>query len=76
MANSKHRDSLVWGLILVVLGLLFLLDNLDLNVDVWHILSNFWPVVLIAWGAWKLFLGLKEKEEAREPEAQPAKVKK
>jgi hypothetical protein len=75
MANGKHRDSLVWGLILVALGILFLLDSLNVNIDVWRTLANFWPVILIVWGAWKLFLGLKEAGEARQPGA-PDKVKK
>ncbi len=75
MANGKHRDSLIWGLVLVVLGVLFLLDNLNIDFDVWHTLADLWPVILIAWGAWKLFLGLKEKSEAQEAEA-PVKAKK
>ncbi len=76
MTNGKqHRDSLIWGLVLVVLGALFLLDNLDVRFDVWHTLADLWPVVLIVWGAWKLFFGLKEKGEAQEAEA-PIKVKK
>jgi hypothetical protein len=64
MANGKHKDSLVWGLVLVVLGLLFLLDNLDVRFDVWRQLANFWPVLLIVWGAWKLFFGIKDAREA------------
>lgn len=77
MANGKkHTDSLIWGLVLVALGILFLLDNLDLNIDVWHILADLWPVILIAWGGWKLFLGLKEKSEAQAAAEAPVKAKK
>ncbi len=72
MANGKRKDALIWGIILIAIGALFLLDNINLNIDVWHILSNYWPVILIVWGAWKLALGIKESSEKDEP----AKVKK
>jgi len=75
MSNGKRKDSLIWGLILVVLGLLFLLDNLNFNIDVWHELANFWPVILILWGAWKLYLGLKDAGTEANPES-PARAKK
>lgn len=75
MANTKHRDSLIWGLVLVVLGLLFLLDNLDIRFDVWHHLANLWPVILIVWGGWKLFFGIKEAGQAADSET-PVKEKK
>ena len=60
MANGKRKDTLIWGVILIAIGILFLLDNIDIHIDVWHYLSNFWPVILILWGGWKLFLGLQE----------------
>jgi hypothetical protein len=59
MANRKKSGSLVWGIILIVVGVLFLLDQLD--IDVWDAVWRFWPVILIIWGANKLWLGLKEK---------------
>ena len=72
MANGKRKDALIWGIILIAIGALFLLDNINIDIDIWHILSNYWPVILILWGAWKLALGLKESGEKDEP----AKVKK
>jgi membrane protein DedA with SNARE-associated domain len=63
MAKPKHRDSLVWGIILIVIGGIFLLHQFDINV--WHFLWQsfwrLWPVILIVWGVQKLMLGLKEK---------------
>jgi uncharacterized membrane protein HdeD (DUF308 family) len=61
MAKQKHRDSLVWGIILIVLGVIFLLEQF--GVDVWDDFWRFWPVILIVWGANKLYLGLKERSE-------------
>jgi hypothetical protein len=59
MARQKHRDSLIWGVILIVLGGIFLLEQF--HIDVWDHVWRFWPVILIVWGANKLFLGLKER---------------
>jgi hypothetical protein len=64
MAKQKHRDSLIWGIILIVLGGIFLLEQF--NIDVWDDIWRFWPVILIIWGANKLYLGLKEGRERAE----------
>jgi hypothetical protein len=58
---KKQRDALAWGIILIVIGLIFLLDRLD--VDVWEGVARLWPVALIIWGGWKLYFGLKERKE-------------
>ncbi len=58
---QKRKDSLLWGTILIIIGLLFLLQNI--NVDVLDIMARLWPVILIAWGSWKLYFGIKEKRQ-------------
>jgi hypothetical protein len=58
---KKQRDALAWGIILIVIGLIFLLDRLD--VDIWEGVARLWPVALIIWGGWKLYFGLKERKE-------------
>ncbi|MBN1222542.1 MAG: hypothetical protein JXB23_04805 [Candidatus Aminicenantes bacterium] len=58
MAKQARKDPLVWGVILIVLGLMFLL-----KFDIWYALAHFWPVILIIWGAFKLYYGLKERKE-------------
>ncbi|MGQ9470145.1 MAG: LiaI-LiaF-like domain-containing protein [Candidatus Aminicenantales bacterium] len=52
MAAKKHRGNLVWGIILVILGLVFLLENL--GYDIWEYVGKLWPVILIIWGISKL----------------------
>lgn len=48
MNQKKYGSNLIWGTILVILGLIFLLENLGIDVieHVW----KFWPVILIIWG--------------------------
>lgn len=59
MSNAKKSGSLVWGVILIVVGAIFLLEQF--NIDVFDQVWRFWPVILIVWGANKLWLGLKER---------------
>jgi hypothetical protein len=67
MAVHKKNNSLIWGIILIVLGGIFLLEQF--NIDVWDDLWRFWPVILIVWGANKLYLGLKERSGRSNPPA-------
>ncbi len=62
---KQQRDALAWGIILIVVGLIFFLHNFDIHV--WDILARLWPVALIIWGAWKLYFGLKERREEPPP---------
>jgi hypothetical protein len=67
MARQRKSGSLVWGIILIAFGVLFLLDQF--NVDVWDAVWRFWPVVLIVWGADKLYRGIKDRNaEASAPD--------
>jgi hypothetical protein len=59
MANTK-RESLFWGLIILVLGMLFLLKNFGLEINVWDLLGKYWPLVLIYIGVKNIFLYVKK----------------
>src|SRR5256885_16564138 len=50
MSPWSRNPSVVWGGILVILGGLFLLSNLNTNVN-WNVI---WPVFLIAVGLWRI----------------------
>lgn len=64
MADPRKGNSLVWGIILIAVGVLFLLQQFD--IDIFDQVWRFWPVILIIWGANKLWLGLKERNERAE----------
>ena len=64
MAKQNNGGKLAWGLVLIGLALIIFLSNL--NISVWNALARLWPVVLIIWGAWKLYFGLKERQEELE----------
>jgi hypothetical protein len=48
VSSWSRNPSVVWGGILVILGVLFLLSNLNINVN-WSVV---WPVLIIAVGLW------------------------
>ncbi|NIM91593.1 MAG: hypothetical protein GTO17_11675 [Candidatus Aminicenantes bacterium] len=66
MAIYKRKEPLAWGVILIAIGLIFLLANIDVNV--WDFIARLWPLILVAWGAWKLYFGIKEAQEKAKAE--------
>ena len=49
--RTRRPGSVVWPLLLISLGLVFLLNNLGvISWNVWNVLWRMWPVVLVAIG--------------------------
>jgi hypothetical protein len=70
MSNGqRQRSSVFGGLLLIVLGLLFLLARFQPNMGIWHLFWHFWPVLIIFWGIAKLMdnLGAQRAGQARPP---------
>ncbi len=65
MAKHKSSDSLVWGIILLAIGGLALLQSF--HIHVWDVVWRFWPVIFIVWGANKLYYGIKERDRKGQP---------
>ncbi len=64
MATARNRNALVWGIILILIGSIFITDSL--NINVFDFAARLWPLILIFWGVWKLYFGLKEQKEGQE----------
>jgi hypothetical protein len=58
-----NRQSAFWGLLLILIGVLFIFGNL-LQIDVWGLV---WPIVLILLGAWIVW-GVISGQQPRETE--------
>jgi len=54
MHHHSHRNALFWGFILILAGLLFLFNNLDV-IELQDVFSNFWPLILIVIGLYVIF---------------------
>jgi len=56
MTNGRPRQrSIFIGLLLILLGVLFLWHNLRGSFVIWQLLERWWPVLLIVWGLAKLY---------------------
>ena len=60
MQDHKQKSSLFWGILLIILGILFLLDQFY-YIDFGDFVSTFWPLILIIIGI-KIILDKKKKE--------------
>jgi hypothetical protein len=61
MANTK-KESLFWGMIILVLGMLFLLKNFGLELDVWDLIGKYWPMILIYIGLKNIYFYIKKNQ--------------
>jgi len=69
LPNEKPMNfssSLTFGIFLVLVGVFFLLDRY-FRIDL-SFLFDFWPVLLIAFGAWQIFAYWKSKQPAIQQE--------
>jgi DUF4097 and DUF4098 domain-containing protein YvlB len=53
--GGRERSSIFGGLLLIVLGVLLLLHHFIPEFGIGHLIARYWPVLLIVWGAAKLF---------------------
>ncbi len=53
MSRDFRPDGIVFGLILVALGVLWTLSNLG-RIDMLETLRRWWPLTLVVWGALEL----------------------
>src|SRR2546422_3156404 len=55
MTNGRpRRRSIFTGVVLIVLGLIFLAQNFRGEFGFWRLFSKWWPLLLILWGVAKL----------------------
>ncbi|MDH5405547.1 MAG: DUF5668 domain-containing protein [Candidatus Aminicenantes bacterium] len=52
-ARTRNSGTFIFGLVLVAIGALFLVDNFT-YIDVWYYAWRFWPVILILFGLSKI----------------------
>ncbi|MCP4218875.1 MAG: hypothetical protein GY765_29855 [bacterium] len=69
MSKSK-QESLFWGVIMILVGGLLLLDNIGVDIDVWdfiwNVMGRFWPLILVAIGAKMIWRHHNEKKAAEQ----------
>lgn len=64
MSDARHdRSSAFKGLLLILLGVLFLLHRFHPEFGIGHLIRMYWPVLFIIWGVAKLIENLGAKRE-------------
>jgi len=61
MAKAK-KESLFWGFIILVLGVLFLMKNFGLEINVWRVIGRYWPLILIYIGLKNIYFYTKKNQ--------------
>lgn len=59
--SKRTSDSLVFGIVLLVLGTAFLLRNFFPDINVWPTIARFWPLILIVFGIFKIKRALAQR---------------
>jgi len=61
--SKKKGETIFWGILIILLGLLFLSRNLgwtDLNI--WEIATTYWPLILIYIGGRNIVVYMMQKK--------------
>ncbi len=53
--TGVRRGTLTFGLVLIIIGVIFFLENWYERFSVWHLIGRYWPVILILVGLNKLY---------------------
>ncbi len=59
---KKDNSSIIWGIILLIIGLIFLLSNVY-GFNAWQIIGTYWPLILVVIGAYILLTGMKRNNK-------------
>ena len=66
MSNSgQTRGSIFSGVLLILLGVLFLFVRWHPTLQIWHVFWHYWPVLIILWGVAKLVDHLSAQQDGR-----------
>jgi DUF4097 and DUF4098 domain-containing protein YvlB len=58
----RHRRSIFSGLLLILIGGLFLIHNFGGRLPIWSLLEHWWPLIFILWGLAKLYDHLRAQQ--------------
>lgn len=64
--SKRTTDSLVFGLVLLALGTVFLLWNFGVDISIWPFIAKYWPVILIVFGVLKVKRALEQRMGSNE----------
>ena len=66
MNKNRKIEYIVFGIILVVIGAIFLVHNFYPYLKIWSNLVKLWPIILIIYGIKKIFSAIGESGKNNE----------
>jgi len=66
-----RRGTLTFGIVLIVIGAIFFLENWYERFSVWNLIGRYWPLILILVGLNKIYGYFAWQEMPPIPEAAP-----
>jgi hypothetical protein len=73
MSARSHGSALTAGLILIILGVIFLIENFYAPFSAWRLIARYWPVILIVIGVRRIFEYFQWPEIPAPPDQAPSK---
>ena len=59
--SKNSSDSIFWGIVIILLGFLFLAKNLGwAHIDIWEFMGTYWPLILVYIGSKNIILYFKK----------------
>jgi hypothetical protein len=66
-----RRGTLTFGVVLILIGTIFFLENWYERFSVWHLVGRYWPLILVLVGLNKLYGYFAWKETPMVPGVAP-----
>jgi hypothetical protein len=73
MSARPHSGALTAGLILVVLGVIFLVESFYAPFSAWRLIARYWPLILILIGVKRIHRYFTWPESPPAPDKAPSK---
>ncbi len=61
--KKQQQNNLFWGILFLVLGAIFLINNLGVDIDIEELFLTYWPLILIAVGLKNLWPHVQKRRE-------------
>ncbi len=65
--KKQQQGNLFWGVLFLILGAVFLMNNMGMDIDVGELFLTYWPLILIAVGIKNLWPHLLKKNDSEPP---------
>jgi hypothetical protein len=73
MSARSHSGALTAGLIMIVFGVIFLVENFYAPFSAWRLIARYWPLILIIIGLKRIYVYFTWPQIPPAPDKAPSK---